>query len=260
MLRALAGAARRRFAGGEMEPANPARPSSVPEGMRVYAIGDIHGRLDLLRSLREQILLDWTSSPAAQGVVVFLGDYVDRGPDSRGVIESLLADRLEDLQTVHLLGNHEQLLLQFLAGGEHETWMVNCGYSTMSSYGVDDRAIALGDTAAMRESFRQLLPQAHLDFLSSLKAMHFLGDYCFVHAGVRPGVPLARQKEAEVIWIRKLFLESEEDFGKIVVHGHSIAPEVAWRPNRIGIDTGAYYSDQLTCLVLEGTERRILQT
>lgn len=260
MVRALAGAAWRIFSRRASDPGDLTKQSRVPDGMRVYAIGDIHGRLDLLRLLEEKILMDWSPSRIEQGLIVYLGDYVDRGPNSRGVIESLLSGPPGNLQTVHLLGNHEQLLLDFLGEAEPRMWLSNGGDSTLSSYGVGEAAIAQNDSGRLREAFRELLPARHLSFLNSLKRMHFVGDFCFVHAGVRPGVALEQQNADDVIWVRDLFLDSKADFGKIIVHGHSIAPQVDWRANRIGIDTGAYYSDRLTCLVLEGAERRILQT
>jgi serine/threonine protein phosphatase 1 len=232
--------------------------SCVPAGDRVYAIGDIHGRLDLLRSLHEQIRADWLTRPGARGTIVYLGDYVDRGSDSRGVVDDLLEAPPCGMTPVYLRGNHEQMLLDFLDGGPSGMWLSNGGEATLSSYGLSRPAIAGGEL--LRDQFRHLLPRHHLEFLRALIPMYCIGDYCFVHAGVRPGVPLELQDINELIWIRGLFLDSDTDFGKIVVHGHSITPQVEWRTNRIGIDTGAYLSGRLTCLVLDGADRRILQT
>jgi serine/threonine protein phosphatase 1 len=232
----------------------------LPAGERIYAIGDIHGRSDLLESLHEQIAADWSAGAAERGVVVYLGDYVDRGYDSRGVVDMLLQGPPCGLEAVFLIGNHEQFMLDLLDGGSSRLWLANGGRETLLSYGLDEQEICEGDDGRLRQLLSEALPDRHEAFLRSLAAMHLAGDYCFVHAGVRPGVPLERQDRDEVIWIRDHFLMSDADFGKIVVHGHTIVREVAWRRNRIGIDTGAFYSGRLTCLVLEGADRRLLQT
>lgn len=235
----------------------------APHGRRVYAIGDIHGRIDLLRQLHRRMHEDAAAAPGVDKVVVYLGDYVDRGPGSFAVVDLLLHEPLAGFEAVHLRGNHEDLLLRFYADGTAAaTWFMNGGVATLESYGVDVSDL-LSDIAApttMWRRFRRLLPPTHLDFFRRLKTRHEEGDYLFVHAGVRPGVALADQREADLLWIRGDFLDSDEDFGKVVVHGHSISAEPEVRANRIGIDTGAFYSDRLTCLVIEGETRRFLAT
>ena len=249
-------------------------PARVPDGRRVYAIGDIHGRDDLVRRLHRRIVEDAAQATnGADGaigkdlvnVVVYLGDYVDRGPGSRQVINLLLETPLEGFEAIHLKGNHEDFLLRFWEEGSGgDAWLRNGGLDTLCSYDVEffdlDLGLARGDLAEVRRRLRHALPVGHLEFLRGLARWHVEGDYLFVHAGLRPGVPLDRQQDQDLFWIRYEFLNSGADFGKVVVHGHTIAPEVEVAPNRIGIDTGAYYSGRLSCLVLEGTTRRLIHT
>jgi serine/threonine protein phosphatase 1 len=246
-------------------------PPRVPEGRRVYAMGDIHGRDDLLRRLHRRIGEDAAQATnGADGnelakVVVYLGDYVDRGPGSFEVVDLLLGTPLEGFEAIHLKGNHEDFLLRFWEDGSlGEAWLMNGGLETLRSHGVEvldlDLGLAGDALAEVRRRLRQALPSEHLDFFRGLARWHVEGDYLFVHAGLRPGVPLDRQKDQDLFWIRHKFLDSGADFGKIVVHGHTISPEADMAPNRIGIDTGAYYSGRLTCLVLEGATRRFIHT
>ena len=236
----------------------PAHPARVPAGKRVYAVGDIHGWASLLDQLREMILADAAASTAEDKVIVYLGDYIDRGPDSRGVIERLLEAPLPGFESVHLLGNHETMMLEFLENGKNSAlWGYNGGDATLESY---DLPAGLATSAAGPERGREAIPAAHVDFLSGLPRHHREGDYLFVHAGIRPGVPLERQREDDLIWIREPFLESEEDFGMVVVHGHTPRRAVQLRDNRIGIDTGVFATGILTCLVLEGDRRAFLGT
>lgn len=239
-----------------------AKTARVPDGRRVYAIGDIHGRADLLTALYEMIRQDDAAADDGKTVVVVhLGDYVDRGQQSREVIEMLMAPA-EGIESVCLKGNHEDLMLSFLDGEETgRMWLHNGGNATLASYGVPMIDYAGDDMPAQaRQALAENLPADHNAFLRGLKLMHLEGDYLFVHAGVRPGVDLARQDDGDLMWIRDEFLNATEDYGKIIVHGHSIRPEVELMPNRIGIDTGAYRSGRLSCLVLDGTSRRLLQT
>lgn len=229
----------------------------VPEGARVYVIGDIHGRLDLLKGLRERIVMDSGDFTGERKVVVYLGDYVDRGPGSKEVIDLLADEPLAGFESVHLKGNHEKLLLDFLDDASvWPLWAYNGAGATLMSYGVGSTAGAEGLVA----EFRASIPPRHLEFLRALALSHTEGDYFFVHAGVRPGVALEDQDEADMIWIRDPFLYSDADHGKIVVHGHSIARQPEIEANRIGIDTGAYATGKLTCLVLEGEGRAFLHT
>jgi serine/threonine protein phosphatase 1 len=236
----------------------------APAGTIVYAIGDIHGRLDLLRLLHGMIQDDVAESRSRDRLLVYLGDYVDRGPDSAGVIELLSGGSLAGFAAVHLLGNHEEFLLRFLDGtSTGADWLFNGGVEALQSYGIDAHLHDMDDPMALgrlRQALARQLPARHLAFLQSLMLSHAAGDYLFVHAGIRPGVPLELQARADLLWIRSLFLDSTVDHGKMVVHGHTIADEPEVRPNRIGIDTGAFATGRLTCLVLEGADRRFLRT
>lgn len=231
---------------------------------RIYAIGDIHGRADLLDRLYRLIRAHAEDAPPGRRVVVHLGDYVDRGPDSRGVIERVLAPPLPGFHAVALLGNHDAMMRDFLVDplAAGPGWLMNGAAATLASYGVapprriDDEA-ALGQA---RFALLQALPAAHRAFLDGLAPWHREGRFFFAHAGIRPGVALDRQDPRDLIWIREEFLDSPSDHGAIVVHGHTITPEPAFRPNRIGIDTGAYRSGRLTALCLGGAQPCILQT
>jgi serine/threonine protein phosphatase 1 len=249
-----------------MEPANHfdagARAPRIPDDRRLYVVGDIHGRFDLLVELHALIRADAETGRNLQRVVVYLGDYVDRGPGSFDVIDLLINEPLPGFEAVHLMGNHEAMMLEFLTGPPEPIWTSNGGIATLASYGLDP-PVALyhpADLETFRLRLREALPPDHLGFLQGLRFCHGEGDYFFVHAGVRPGVPLEAQDPDEMMWIRDRFLLSDADFGKRVVHGHtpSRMPEVC--ENRIGIDTGAFYSGCLTCLVLEGAELRFLHT
>lgn len=235
---------------------------AVPLGMRVYAIGDIHGRLDLLDQLHDLIQRDSEASQAPIKTVVYLGDYIDRGWQSRGVIERLLERPLAGFRMHFLKGNHEQALLDFLDDPSvGPAWRNFGGTETMHSYGVAlSNAVTLSDFEAARLDLAARLPASHLAFFRALKLSVTLGDYHFVHAGVRPGIALERQLQEDLLWIRDAFLESDDDFSKVIVHGHTPEPRPVIRPNRIGIDTGAYMTGILTCLVLERTARHFLQT
>ncbi|MCY4480242.1 MAG: metallophosphoesterase family protein [Rhodospirillales bacterium] len=241
-----------------------AAPAHAPEGERVYAIGDIHGRLDLLRMLITAIEEEQRLLPPARPTLVFVGDYVDRGPDSFGVIDWLCQRPLPDFERVHLRGNHEQWFEDFLGGdiAVGPSWLYCGGVQTLASYGV--RA-ALGEDDPMRLRVLQAdlaaaLPAAHRAFLRGLEPCREIGGYLFVHAGIRPGVPLAEQSTDDFYWIRDAFLHSSSDHGRVVVHGHTIANEAQVCPNRIGIDTGAFTTNVLTCLVLEADRYRLIQT
>ena len=242
--------------------------AAVPPGTRVYAVGDSHGCAQILGALHAAILEDSAAAdarapaPAGRRVAVYLGDYIDRGPESRGLLEMLIAAPLPGFETVHLMGNHDLFMRQFLDGEDVTAlWMMNGGAATLRSYGVDPGALHhIGDAAGrLRAELEARLPAAHRGFLSALRLSHVEGGYFFVHAGIRPGVPLEAQDAHDLVWIREPFLSSTADHGKVVVHGHTPvdAPEV--RANRIGIDTGACYGGRLTALVLEGGGQRFLQ-
>jgi serine/threonine protein phosphatase 1 len=236
---------------------------SLPPGELLYAVGDIHGRADLLDNLLHQIETDATASPAGKKVLVFLGDYIDRGVDSCGVVERLVAGLPQGFEAHFLKGNHEAILLGFLRDPSMlDLWLANGGAATMASYGVDieglDRLSAQPE--AWRDAFAASLPEAHLQFYQDLKLSLAIGDYFFVHAGIRPSLPLEQQVEADLIWIRAPFLEWPGPYGKVVVHGHTPGKVPVVRANRIGIDTGACFTHRLTALKLEGEKRVFLQT
>jgi len=234
----------------------------IPEDCRVFAVGDIHGRRDLLELIYEKITGHISVSPSKRDVLVFLGDYVDRGFSSRHVIDFLLETDLSSFETHFLKGNHEDMMLAFLEEeSDGSDWVMNGGYATLLSYGV--RFNLLDDSWDMDETrghLKSALPDGHLDFLQKLEHAYTVGGYHFVHAGVRPGVALADQVPKEMIWVRNLFLNSDADHGARIVHGHTIVREPEILPNRIGIDTGAFHSDCLTCLVLDGENMEFIQT
>ncbi|MCP5366276.1 MAG: serine/threonine protein phosphatase [Hyphomicrobiales bacterium] len=247
--------------------AAPAAPTPetprVPDGSRVYAVGDVHGRTDLVRRLLDLIVADAAGAPEARRVIVFLGDYVDRGPDVAGTVDLLLQGPPPGFDYVLLKGNHEDFLLRLLEGTRHlDAWLMNGGIQTLESYGLDMTYLPAAPQQAtrLRQDFLAALPDDHLAFYRSLGAWHREGDYLFVHAGVRPGTRIEKQREEDLLWIRDRFLESDEDFGQVVVHGHTIVGTPEVRRNRIGIDTGAWRSGRLTCLALVGDQRRFLQT
>jgi serine/threonine protein phosphatase 1 len=225
---------------------------------RVYVIGDIHGRADLLDRLIDSIAQD-AGDDAGDCLTVTVGDYIDRGPASAAVLDRLVA---RPFPTAHfaLKGNHEVLLERFIKQPETaRDWRHWGGLETLHSYGVDVSAVMRGkeyELAAAR--LEAAMPPTHIDFLASLQLSLTVGRYFICHAGVRPGVPLDRQDEDDLLWIREEFLNSRADFGKIIVHGHTPAREPELRPNRINIDTGAFMTGRLTCVVLEEERVRFL--
>ncbi|MQP68450.1 serine/threonine protein phosphatase [Niveispirillum sp. SYP-B3756] len=242
-------------------PSLPAKPA-IPPGQLVYAIGDIHGEVDLLRRLLERVRQDMAQRSDLAATVVFLGDYIDRGPDSRGVLELLLSDPLPGARLRFLRGNHEQTMLEFLVDPlAAADWLRFGGVETLSSYGVrappgplePDRLRQLAASLAER------LPPAHLSFLQNTTFMAAVGDYAFVHAGIRPGIALNRQKQDDLLWIREEFLDKPFQSSHVIVHGHTITDEPELLPHRIGLDTGAYASGILTALILQGQEREVMQ-
>lgn len=237
-------------------------PPSAPPGSVIYAIGDIHGESGKLDLLHSMIQADAGRRDAERKVVVYLGDYVDRGPDCAGVVERLAGAPLPGFETVFLKGNHEEFLLHFLETGDSSSgWFHNGGLNTLESYEVEMRGHLLwrSDSKELLEQLQEKMPGTHRRFLADLRLHHIEGDYLFVHAGIRPGRPLEDQTPADMLWIRNLFLDSGEDHGFMVVHGHTPRDEPEVRPNRIGIDTGAVYGGKLTALVLEGESRDFLQ-
>ncbi len=239
------------------------RTASVPADTRVYVIGDIHGCIDLLRRLHGRIIADARDAGASHKQVVYLGDYIDRGLESREVIDLLLDEPLPGFESIYLRGNHEQAMLDFLRDVSiGPDWFAYGGDATLYSYkvGLPAQATDSYTLEKVRADLSAKLPERHLAFLRASVLLHRAGDYLFVHAGIKPDVPIEEQSDYDLMWIREEFLESNADHGCIVVHGHTIAPRPVIKPNRIGIDTGAYATGRLTCLKLEEDEREFLAT
>ena len=238
------------------------RPLRAPKGRRAYAVGDIHGRLDLLDSLLADIERDIGSRPAAESYLVFLGDLIDRGPQSREVVERLQTLATPSFRPVFLIGNHEEVLLRLLGGerGLLRSWLNFGGAECAESYGVDPRQLKHLPEPEALKLLQDAVPAEHADFLRSFIDTFRFGDYLFVHAGIRPGVDLAGQSQRDLRWIRAAFLDDPTDHGFMVVHGHTISEQVDERANRIGIDTGAYATGILTAIAVENDQRWYLST
>jgi serine/threonine protein phosphatase 1 len=233
----------------------------VEDGTRVYAIGDLHGRADLLKAAFAAIDKDRRSS-ALRIKIVTLGDYIDRGPSSREVVD-LLVRGVRGCELIALRGNHEQMLLDFLddPSGCGPVWMANGAAETLASYGVDTggaRRLPAMALEGVRDVLKQRLPAAHDRFLRSSRLSYVSGDYWFVHAGVRRGIPLEQQEVRDLLWIRSGFADRDEPGESVVVHGHTPVEEPALGRYRINLDTGAVFTNRVACLVLEGDERRLL--
>lgn len=232
------------------------------EGWRAYAVGDVHGCLDLLDDLVERIVADHQSRPPARGLLVLLGDMVDRGPNSAGVIERVRTLSLPDMRVVALTGNHEEVFLRILhrEADQITSWLDFGGEETLLSYGLDPQEIGRMAPAQAQQRIASVVPADHRTFLGGLGDSFRFGDYLFVHAGIRPGIPLAEQSLADLRWIREPFLSDRRDHGMTVVHGHTISERVEQLGSRIGIDTGAYASGRMTALGIEGQERWVIDT
>lgn len=250
------------------EPTVEGRRPGLPRGVRVYAIGDLHGRLDLLLALEAMIEEDRRErGPHDDAIIVHLGDLVDRGFESRKLLDHLVATADSGPPKVLILGNHDLWLREFVAAGgfdpeQTSSWMRYGGDATLLSYGVklDLRQPEEERFASARQQLCDRFPARHAELLDRLDLAFGFGDYFFCHAGIRPEVALERQIEADLLWIREPFLSWEGSHGKIVVHGHTVEDAPVTRVNRIGIDTGACWTGRLTCLALSGQERRFLQT
>jgi serine/threonine protein phosphatase 1 len=232
-----------------------------PDGMRAYAIGDVHGRLDLLIELLDKIEADHRARPPAKAYLVLLGDLVDRGPDSRGVIEHLLRQPPAFAKTVFLKGNHEEFFLGALDGdlAMLQNWLAYGGRECAESYGVSSGwMLNAGPTEVLQRLIAEV-PAEHVEFLHGMADTFRFGDYLFVHAGVRPGVELGAQSSKDLRWIREGFLDDRTDHGVMVVHGHTIVEAPEQHSNRIAVDTGAYRTGVLTALAIEGAERWFIQ-
>ncbi|MDW6004662.1 metallophosphoesterase family protein [Vibrio mangrovi] len=232
----------------------------------VYAVADIHGHDYLLEEMLDKIEQDMQETTETKPLVIFLGDYIDRGPDAKRVVDLLIrASRVRNMACVFLLGNHEQWLIDFMHSSVIlPVWGCQGGLETLLSYGVPQKMILSGILDAevadeVRHVFLDLLPESHLSFFQSLVNHFELGDYFFVHAGIDPNRPLHQQRKEDLIWIRHPFLSSKQDFGKVIVHGHTPSEHVESLPNRINLDSGIYIRHVLNCAVLEGSCRYLIQ-
>lgn len=227
----------------------------VPEGIRIYAVGDVHGRADLLAAVLVQIEIDIALHPVSRPIAVFLGDYIDRGPNSKEVLDLLIAaNHTPDM--VFLKGNHETFLLDFLKDPSLlDKWRQYGGLETLVSYGLQPPINpSLDDRIGLARALAGALPSSHRAFLQALETTFVCGDFLFVHAGLRPLVPIEQQAEDDLLWIRDDFLLWDKDFGKVVVHGHTPVLEPEIRFNRINIDTGAFATGHLSCMTIEAGE------
>lgn len=233
----------------------------LPDGLRLYAIGDVHGCLDLLKDLMGKIEQDRQNS-GVPARIIFLGDYIDRGLSSRQVIEYLINLDLAPpdwLPPDFLIGNHEQVMRDILNGanpGMMENWLRFGGRSTLQSYGIRPQ----GEPSHLVSALREKVLPSHVNFLENLASSVAYGDYFFCHAGVRPGRALETQTEDDLAWIRHEFLDHHGTFPKMIVHGHTIFPNVVFAPQHIGVDTGAYATGKLSALALEGSKQWVIQT
>ena len=234
----------------------------APRGQRAYAIGDVHGCLDLLEQLLRRVEEDIRERPQRKTSIVFLGDLIDRGPASAQVVERLRTYSPAGASTHFIMGNHEEVMLQVVGGDTKllSSWLRFGGAETLRSYGLDPREVSELGSEEMRSRLADAIPAAHVDFLESFADSISFGSYLFVHAGIRPGVELSEQSQSDLRWIREPFLDDDRDHGFVVVHGHTITKSVEVTPNRIGIDTGAFCTGKLSALGLEGGEQWLLQT
>jgi serine/threonine protein phosphatase 1 len=239
----------------------PVKPD-CPPGERIYCIGDIHGRHDILEKIHIKILED-SVSYTGHKKLIYLGDYIDRGEHSQQVVELLLTSPLLGFEIIYLRGNHEQTMLDFLIESEvGRSWFNYGGLQTLVSYGVRYRKLPTSphDFQALQTELRASLPLSHVEFLEQTILSYVDGSYYFVHAGVNPRLKLDQQQAEDQLWIRDAFIEHTKPYEKIIVHGHTITEEVDFQVNRIGLDTGAYLSGKLSCLVLEDDQQRLIQT
>jgi Calcineurin-like phosphoesterase len=228
--------------------------AQLPEGIRIYAVGDVHGRPDLLEELLNGIDIDCRQRPTRRSITVFIGDYIDRGPHSREVLALLLQWR-QNNDAVLLRGNHETFLPEFLADSRTwDKWRLFGGVETLLSYGLQptlnpDRH----EQVRLADELKGAIPVDHLNLLKSLRLSYQLGDFVFVHAGLRPGIPIAQQHERDLLWIREEFLSFEKPFERFVIHGHTPVSAPDLRTNRLNIDTGAFATGNLTCIAIESS-------
>lgn len=242
--------------------AAPKIEGRVPAGQRIYAIGDVHGRLDLLNTLLDAIEADDAHRGSAQSRIIFLGDLIDRGPDSAQVVERAMAMADGPWNCQYLLGNHEEVFLSAMTGDLKALAFFTRigGRETILSYGISEEEYRDSDYPELYALLSERVPAAHIAFLQGFEDMILVGDFAFVHAGVKPGQALVEQRASDLRWIRREFLEHNDGFEKIIVHGHTITEDVEVRSHRIGLDTGAYSSGKLTAMGFEAGDRWVLDT
>ncbi|MDZ5698940.1 metallophosphoesterase [Chelativorans sp. M5D2P16] len=234
--------------------------AAAPEGMRLYAVGDIHGCYDLMVEMHRRIMAEIIEGRPPDWRIIYLGDYVDRGPASRQVIEFLSRTTASDPRVVALGGNHDVGFLEFLMEPMPDGMFANYGGTTTArSYGVEMAFHPLEALERSAQALRDMIPQAHMDFLRGLKLSAGFGDYFFCHAGIKPGVPLEAQSAEDLIWIRDLFLGHVQLHSKVIVHGHTPVPRPEILPNRVNLDTGAFHSGRLSAMMFEGKRKRLLE-
>lgn len=234
---------------------------AIPDGLRICAIGDIHGCLDIFGDLLERVDADLAARARLDNRVVILGDFIDRGSDSAGVVNLLRAFD-DDPNVIVLMGNHEAMAVEALGGAPEamDRWLAMGGGAALESWGVPPALLYHGSEQEVAEAARAFVPADVVEWLAGLPHYSAVGDYLFVHAGIRPGLPIEEQDSRDLLWIREDFLESRADHGAMIVHGHSATEAVQERRNRIGIDTGAYWTGCLTALCLEGRDRWLIST
>lgn len=238
------------------------RAPRLPKGERLYVIGDVHGCFDLLTELFVMIDEEQERLPPMRTHVVFLGDLIDRGPDSRRVLDLVRWAAHNKVRVLALKGNHEEVLVDAWRGNRDALagWLEFGGVETLLSFGVDAALIDLGALDRMAALLREAVPVEIIEWLDALPLLWESGDYAFVHAGIRPGLPLGRQEAGDLLWIRDEFLDFAGEHERVIVHGHTISPTVEIRTNRIGIDTGAYQTGVLSAICLCGREQRVIAT
>ncbi|WP_051328871.1 metallophosphoesterase [Geminicoccus roseus] len=264
MLGKLFRKSREREEAGPVGPSVGGRPPRLPRGIRIYAIGDVHGRLGLLRKLEGIIAADHHArGDSCQPWIVYLGDYVDRGAESRQVIQHLIDGPPEGFEAIHLLGNHDLWLREFLEDPAYgPSWYKHGGDATLLSYGVRMDP-SKSEEARFKEAqlaMRGRVPHEHRRFLSGLELGFSIGDYFMVHAGIMPSKPFDQQSVEDLLWVREPFLSHDNELAKVVVHGHTVEDRPTERRHRIGIDTGACWTGMLSALGLEEDQRWYLQT
>ncbi|MEN5299899.1 metallophosphoesterase [Brucella sp. TWI559] len=232
-----------------------------PEGVRLYAIGDIHGRLDLLQDMHGLIRADLDHRPTHDWRIVHLGDYIDRGPDSKGVLDFLIHASTHDPRILSLIGNHDDGFLHYLATGDtNGIFALHGGSDTARSYGVDVDYTDSASAAAGYKQLRDKVPQAHIDYIRSMPSSVSFGDFFFCHAGVNPAVSLDAQDRDDLMWIRTVFLKWTDPLEKVIIHGHTPQNAIDVQPNRVNLDTYAWKNGKLSAIVIDGVEKRFLET